>query len=120
MVLQLWLIASSDGVGVGGRVAGFIALLASFNLAIAVFNLVPLLPFDGGHIAIAVYEKIRNIIRSARGMVAAAPVRLRYAVAVRLAGTRTPPQSKKVDGRSRLSAMASTVRPRRFLGRRGS
>ena len=37
-------------------------------------NLVPLLPFDGGHIAIAVFEKIRNVIRSARGKVAAAPV----------------------------------------------
>jgi membrane-associated protease RseP (regulator of RpoE activity) len=37
-------------------------------------NLVPLLPFDGGHIAIALFEKIRNMIRKARGMVAAAPV----------------------------------------------
>ena len=35
---------------------------------------VPLLPFDGGHIAVAMFEKIRNMIRSARGMVAAAPV----------------------------------------------
>ena len=34
----------------------------------------PLLPFDGGHIAIAVFEKLRNLFRSARGMVAAAPV----------------------------------------------
>ena len=40
-------------------------------------NLLPLLPFDGGHIAIAVYEKIRNLIRStARGKVAAAPGQL--------------------------------------------
>ena len=34
----------------------------------------PLLPFDGGHIAVAVYEKIRNMIRSARGLVPAGPV----------------------------------------------
>jgi len=34
-----------------------------------------LLPFDGGHIAIALFEKIRNIdFRKTRGMVAAAPV----------------------------------------------
>ena len=30
--------------------------------------------FDGGHIAIACYEKIRDMFRRARGLVAAAPV----------------------------------------------
>jgi membrane-associated protease RseP (regulator of RpoE activity) len=48
--------------------------LAQLNFILGALNLVPLLPFDGGHVAIAVYEKIRNMIRSARGMVAAAPV----------------------------------------------
>jgi membrane-associated protease RseP (regulator of RpoE activity) len=48
--------------------------LAQLNFILAAINLVPLLPFDGGHIAIAVYEKIRNLIRSSRGMVVAAPV----------------------------------------------
>jgi membrane-associated protease RseP (regulator of RpoE activity) len=48
--------------------------LAQLNLVLGAINLVPLLPFDGGHIAIAVFEKVRNLIRSARGMVAAAPV----------------------------------------------
>jgi membrane-associated protease RseP (regulator of RpoE activity) len=48
--------------------------LAQMNFILGVINLVPLLPFDGGHIAIAVFEKIRNMIRSARGLVAAAPV----------------------------------------------
>jgi membrane-associated protease RseP (regulator of RpoE activity) len=48
--------------------------LAQLNLILGAINLAPLLPFDGGHIAIAVFEKIRNLIRSARGMVAAAPV----------------------------------------------
>jgi membrane-associated protease RseP (regulator of RpoE activity) len=48
--------------------------LAQLNLILGAINLVPLLPFDGGHIAIAVFEKIRNAIRSARGMAAAAPV----------------------------------------------
>lgn len=52
----------------------FWLFLAQLNFILGAINLVPLLPFDGGHIAIAVFEKIRNMIRSARGMVAAAPV----------------------------------------------
>lgn len=48
--------------------------LAQLNFILGAINLLPLLPFDGGHIAIAIYEKIRNMIRSARGMVVAAPV----------------------------------------------
>ncbi len=53
---------------------GFWLMLAQLNFVLGVVNLIPLLPFDGGHIAVAFYEKIRNMIRSARGMVAAAPV----------------------------------------------
>lgn len=48
--------------------------LAQLNFVLGAVNLLPLLPFDGGHIAIAVFEKIRNMLRSARGKVAAAPV----------------------------------------------
>ncbi len=48
--------------------------LAQLNFILGALNLVPFLPFDGGHVAIAVYEKIRNMVRAARGMVAAAPV----------------------------------------------
>ncbi len=35
-------------------------LLASVNVFVGVFNLFPLLPFDGGHAAIAAYERIRS------------------------------------------------------------
>ena len=35
--------------------------LFSVNLFVGVFNLIPLLPFDGGHIAIATYEKLRSL-----------------------------------------------------------
>jgi membrane-associated protease RseP (regulator of RpoE activity) len=38
-------------------------LLISINVFVGIFNLVPLLPFDGGHIAIATYEKIASAIR---------------------------------------------------------
>ncbi|MGE2724570.1 M50 family metallopeptidase [Mycolicibacterium pulveris] len=66
-------IIGGDTVDAGLWVA-FWFFLAQLNFVLGAINLVPLLPFDGGHIAIAVYEKIRNMIRSARGMVAGAPV----------------------------------------------
>ncbi|MUL44969.1 site-2 protease family protein [Mycobacterium sp. CBMA293] len=48
--------------------------LAQLNFVLGAVNLLPLLPFDGGHIAVAVFEKIRNMVRASRGKVAAAPV----------------------------------------------
>lgn len=40
--------------------SALITLFALINMFIGVFNLVPLLPFDGGHVMIAVYEKIQE------------------------------------------------------------
>lgn len=42
------------------RVQAFIGLLASVNVALAVFNLIPLLPLDGGHIVGALWEWVRR------------------------------------------------------------
>ena len=44
---------------------GAASLLIAINIFIGMFNLMPLLPLDGGHVAIAVYERIRS--RSAAG-----------------------------------------------------
>jgi membrane-associated protease RseP (regulator of RpoE activity) len=52
----------------------FLLMLAGVNFFIGVFNLLPLLPLDGGHIAVNVYEKIRNWARKLRGLPAGAPV----------------------------------------------
>jgi membrane-associated protease RseP (regulator of RpoE activity) len=41
-------------------IAGALYFLFAINVFIGVFNLVPLLPFDGGHVAIATYERIRS------------------------------------------------------------
>ena len=43
------------------RVAGFLGLLASLNIALFVFNLVPLLPLDGGHIVVALWDGIKRL-----------------------------------------------------------
>ncbi len=47
-------------VDVQARVATFVLLLASFNMAIALFNLIPLLPLDGGHAAGAIWEGVKR------------------------------------------------------------
>ena len=40
--------------------AGVLALLATVNIFLGLINLAPILPFDGGHIAVATYEEIRT------------------------------------------------------------
>jgi len=51
---------------VGGQVGrtdglkGVLLLLGSVNVFVGVFNMFPLLPFDGGHAAVAIYERIRS------------------------------------------------------------
>jgi membrane-associated protease RseP (regulator of RpoE activity) len=38
----------------------FVLLFISLNFFVGVFNLLPLLPLDGGHIAIAWFERVRS------------------------------------------------------------
>jgi membrane-associated protease RseP (regulator of RpoE activity) len=47
--------------------AMFFMLLVVLNYFIGIFNLLPLLPMDGGHIAIAWYEKARSWVAVKRG-----------------------------------------------------
>ncbi len=41
-------------------VGDLLLILISINIFVGIFNLFPMLPLDGGHVAIAVYEKIRT------------------------------------------------------------
>jgi membrane-associated protease RseP (regulator of RpoE activity) len=50
----------SDDIGRFDGWAGFFALLAAVNVSVGVFNMFPMLPLDGGHAAIATYERIRS------------------------------------------------------------
>jgi membrane-associated protease RseP (regulator of RpoE activity) len=52
-------VVSSD-LGAGAKAAVFASLLGSVNLFVALFNFLPLVPLDGGHIAGAVYEWIKR------------------------------------------------------------
>ncbi|WP_040810919.1 M50 family metallopeptidase [Nocardia concava] len=52
----------------------FILTLASLNFFLGAFNLLPLLPLDGGHMAVVIYEKLRNLFRNRKGLPDGAPV----------------------------------------------
>jgi membrane-associated protease RseP (regulator of RpoE activity) len=50
----------SDDVGRSEGIVGILYLLAVLNVFVGVFNMFPLLPLDGGHAAIATYERLRE------------------------------------------------------------
>ncbi len=57
----------------GGQIArahdwsAFVLVLAGLNVMLGLVNLVPLLPFDGGHIAVVLYERVRDLITRRKG-----------------------------------------------------
>jgi membrane-associated protease RseP (regulator of RpoE activity) len=48
---------------IDGNVWALLWLLGGISLVLALFNLIPLLPFDGGHAAVVVYEWIASRVR---------------------------------------------------------
>ncbi len=53
-------ITSLTDVPIANRALGLIEVVASLNIALFVFNLIPLVPLDGGHIAVALFEGLRR------------------------------------------------------------
>jgi membrane-associated protease RseP (regulator of RpoE activity) len=65
--------AEATGAAVGSnagwqyKVSFVLLLIASLNIFVGAFNLLPLLPLDGGHIAAIIYERIRAWFARLRG-----------------------------------------------------
>jgi membrane-associated protease RseP (regulator of RpoE activity) len=71
----------SSVVGVGGitaqvvaakdswkiKVAYVLLIVISLNIFVGAFNLLPLLPLDGGHLAVVIYERVRGWLARLRG-----------------------------------------------------
>ena len=67
-------IASLDTIPVVDRIASITGVIASLNVALFVFNLIPLLPLDGGHIAGALWEGLRRRLAKLFGKSEPGPV----------------------------------------------
>lgn len=53
-------VASHESFPLQDKATSLVLLIAGFNLFIGLFNFIPLLPLDGGHIAGALYEALRR------------------------------------------------------------
>lgn len=48
------------GVPLSQKIAAFLSIIAGLNLFVGLFNLLPLLPLDGGHLGIIAFETVRS------------------------------------------------------------
>ncbi|PRY18575.1 M50 family metallopeptidase [Kineococcus rhizosphaerae] len=84
--------ASLSGDAFAERAGRIVSLLASLNIALFVFNMIPLLPFDGGHIAGALWEVVKKALFRVRRRPDPGPVDvakampLAYGVSILLVG----------------------------------
>ncbi|WNM23413.1 site-2 protease family protein [Demequina capsici] len=66
--------ANIDGYTLGERITDMMMLLAGLNLALFAFNMIPLVPLDGGHVVSALWQGIKNGWARLRGLAAPRPV----------------------------------------------
>jgi membrane-associated protease RseP (regulator of RpoE activity) len=64
----------SDKLNNNERLATFILLVASLNIFVGLFNLLPILPLDGGHMAVAIADEVRALLARIRRKPRPAPI----------------------------------------------
>ncbi len=65
------IISIIGAIGIGADLTetgwlGFLLFFVGINITVGIFNLLPVLPLDGGHVVIATYERIREALRPGR------------------------------------------------------
>ena len=64
----------SDKLNSNERLSTFILLVASLNIFVGLFNLLPILPLDGGHMAVAIADEVRALFARLRRKPRPAPI----------------------------------------------
>jgi membrane-associated protease RseP (regulator of RpoE activity) len=64
----------SDKLNNNERLGTFILLIASLNIFVGIFNLLPILPLDGGHMAVAIADEVRALFAKIRRKPRPAPI----------------------------------------------
>jgi membrane-associated protease RseP (regulator of RpoE activity) len=59
-------VGNSESTG-SERLAVFLLIIASLNIFVGIFNLLPILPLDGGHMAVAIADEVRALYARIRG-----------------------------------------------------
>jgi membrane-associated protease RseP (regulator of RpoE activity) len=65
------------------RIGTFLLIIASLNIFVGIFNLLPILPLDGGHIAVAIADEIRAFLARLRGRPRPAPINVQVLTPIR-------------------------------------
>jgi membrane-associated protease RseP (regulator of RpoE activity) len=60
-------VVSQSGVGWQAKAFEVLLIVVSVNIFIGLLNLLPLLPLDGGHVAVVLYERVRSWLARLRG-----------------------------------------------------
>lgn len=67
-------VVSLDRANANERLTTFIFLVASLNIFVGIFNLLPILPLDGGHMAVAIADEFRALFARLRKRPRPAPI----------------------------------------------